>query len=1004
LHLPQKRRAIAVKQISRRKAVCVGLGINVALTIFLLANREKISLYPWQTGAAIELPTYAAVNNTRTAIIADSEKSILVLNAQNELVCHIRAAPGKQNRFSVAKFAALDEENNLYVLDARFGGAFGDNIERVLRYSGKGAYLGELCRLQYTNEDFILTKGKIAGMACHGGLVYLLRLERNGFWLERRATDGSGDANEVFFNYPNAFRDLVYGHISVENRLITITTKAGSIKQFDFSGGLVYARNAALTEKGFLEAELPWTAVSAGGDTLMYADILAGAIFSLDTRNGERTETYAARADQSPYYRINYAHGKLFAVSNDHIFSDSNGKDADGDEIISSYTYTPSDVKLRVALFAAGAVDILLFLAVLARLALFLLKKKPSASLKVILITGISIAFGGLIASFLILNEMTIQYNNKMFREIENISRVVSATIDTGTLLSISSPADYDTETYLRFKESLTALFSTMQFTGERIYQIIWTVKDGYIYSLFDLESSTGTWFPFDQYADGPYKEAYESGEYVHVLGEVTSEGSWLFVCGPIFDETGKVIALIETGYDMRAVQVQTRAIVIQTLLIVIAVSVAFLLAIIECILVYAAWKKNKTAIAIEQKEPAGKLPFYPELLRALVFFLFLVNNLEAALLPTYAAQLYVPFLRLPKEFIVTLPIVADMASAALALLVIPVLLEKAGLKRVCLASVVFIGIGNALCLVAPNTLYLAAAHIFTGFAGGSLLLVINTIIGNQHNIRDVNNGFAHFNASYLAGMNVGVVLGSILAQFFPYRIVYLFSTLLALVLIGIAVFSVRSKYVRHIFNADVHRKRESGSLAGFLAKPAVLATLVLLVIPYVLSLSFTSYFMPVYGIENGLRESNIGQLILLNGLFAILFGASLCEFVSRKIETKLIIVLSLALNAGALYLFSLDMSVRMLVIVICILAVITIFSLTNIQTYYAMLYQNAGISSSKALGVYSSVENASMAAGPVVFSYIASENTAPRMRILAGVLLGSLFLFTLFSRNSRPP
>jgi hypothetical protein len=91
-------------------------------------------------------------------------------------------------------------------------------------------------------------------------------------------------------------------------------------------------------------------------------------------------------------------------------------------------------------------------------------------------------------------------------------------------------------------------------------------------------------------------------------------------------------------------------------------------------------------------------------------------------------------------------------------------------------------------------------------------------------------------------------------------------------------------------------------------------------------------------------------------------------------------------------------MSVNMLIIVIFILAIVNIFALTNIQTYYAILYQNADISSSKALGVYSSVENAAMATGPVVFSYIASENIALRMRILAGVLLGSLFLFTLIS------
>jgi hypothetical protein len=38
-----------------------------------------------------------------------------------------------------------------------------------------------------------------------------------------------------------------------------------------------------------------------------------------------------------------------------------------------------------------------------------------------------------------------------------------------------------------------------------------------------------------------------------------------------------------------------------------------------------------------------------------------------------------------------------------------------------------------------------------------------------------------------------------------------------------------------------------------------------------------------------------------------------------------------------------------MLVIVILILAIVNIFALIKIQTYYATLYQNAGISSPKA-------------------------------------------------------
>jgi predicted MFS family arabinose efflux permease len=671
------------------------------------------------------------------------------------------------------------------------------------------------------------------------------------------------------------------------------------------------------------------------------------------------------------------------------------------------------------------------------------LKKNLRQSLKTILLTMACVAFEAAIASILIINATNTQYNEKMFQDLENISRLITAVVDPDILSSVSSPADYDNEEYQRFKESLTALFSRLKFQGDRVYQIIWTVNNDYIYSLYDLESSSGAYFPFDVYSEGPYKDAYESKDYVYVAGAETSEGSWLFVCGPILDENGDVIALIETGYDMRTIQTERRNMIIQTSLVVVATTIAFLLIIIEFIIIFTAYIKNKlevekraiplsparipalVALAVESYKkqlaknnrtfPADRLkqivflaanaykkkidnvenpPFRPELLRVITFFLFIVNNLEAALLPIYSSKLYIPFLNFPKEFIITLPIIADMASAALALLMIPAILEKFGLKRISIISAIFVFIGNFLCFAATNTLYLAVAHIFTGFAGGSLLLVINTIIGEQRDVKDVSAGFAHFNASYLAGVNVGVVLGSIIAQFFQYRTVYLFSSILALVLLGITQFSIRSKALRHIYEIKPRPDRRKKALANFLAQPIVFITLILLILPYVISLSFTSYFMPVYGSENGLSESNIGQLILLNGLLAILFGTSLCEYVAKKVPIKVIIGFSLVLNAGAIYLFSQNMSVSMLITVIAILAIANIFALTNIQTYYATLYQNTRVSSSKALGVYSAVENAAMATGPVVFSYIAVENAPQRMKLVAIILLGCLVLF----------
>lgn len=82
-------------------------------------------------------------------------------------------------------------------------------------------------------------------------------------------------------------------------------------------------------------------------------------------------------------------------------------------------------------------------------------------------------------------------------------------------------------------------------------------------------------------------------------------------------------------------------------------------------------------------------------------------------------------------------------------------------------------------------------------------------------------------------------------------------------------------------------RRREKFALLRFFCNPVVRASLFLLFLPYGVSLSFTSYFMPVYGIENGLKESNIRQLILLSGLFAILFGTSFCRYAMKKILSR---------------------------------------------------------------------------------------------------------------------
>lgn len=88
----------------------------------------------------------------------------------------------------------------------------------------------------------------------------------------------------------------------------------------------------------------------------------------------------------------------------------------------------------------------------------------------------------------------------------------------------------------------------------------------------------------------------------------------------------------------------------------------------------------------------------------------------------------------------------------------------------------------------------------------------------------------------------------------------------------------------------------------------------------------------------------------------------------------------------------------KLLVAAVVVIAVANIFILTNIQTWYADLYQNADMSSMRALSVFSAVENLSMALGPVIFSYILAGNMGMGLKLFDSGILICLILFMLLS------
>jgi hypothetical protein len=584
-----KREKKIVHKDNTRKSPLIQLAcllLFIAVLVFIFLKKDMLTLSPWNNDGVIEWSTYAGGNAERTAVIANSGSSVYVLNREGELLYRMDAKPGAARFFSSAKFAELDEDNNLYVLDAVFGGAFDENSERVLKYSVKGKFIQELYAYNYTNENFIVTKGKISGLACFDNAVYLVRLEDQGLYLERVPAAGGEAETIVFVAYPNAFRDIAFVHVNAKDKLLAVTTKAGTVMLYDFGGDVQYVREA-------LPNSLPWTAASTD-DVIIYADILAREIAKINIKTGEQTLLYRTPPKEWAYYRINYAGGILFASPYDQmtavaLFSDIRDPMPEVKKI-NGYSYSKDDRMLRIILFVGALLDIVLLLTLLI---LNFSRISISGRIKSIILAGVCIAFGAVISSLLITNEMTERYNDKTYEGLENVARLTAASIDERLLAGITSPLQSESEEFIEFKNVLQAQFAQLQFRGKQVYQTISKEQDGIIYTLYDLENSVGTFFPFFEY-DSLYQEVAATKQFIRSQA-LSSEGNWLFVCGPILDANGEAGAFIETGYNTRSVYGETRKTVLKTWIVIVAAAALVFLVVVGSALLLKRRNKNRT-------------------------------------------------------------------------------------------------------------------------------------------------------------------------------------------------------------------------------------------------------------------------------------------------------------------------------------------------------------------------------------------------------------------------
>lgn len=153
----------------------------------------------------------------------------------------------------------------------------------------------------------------------------------------------------------------------------------------------------------------------------------------------------------------------------------------------------------------------------------------------------------------------------------------------------------------------------------------------------------------------------------------------------------------------------------------------------------------------------------------ALVGFIYqFESNLVNVALPTISSELGMSMAR------AALVPVSFYISATAALVPAGRLGWRHGLKRVFLASIALMALGTTICGLSPNEGLLLGGRVLQGLGGGGMGALGFAIISTMLPPNVVGLGFGRYSMAAGLGMLAGNPVGGFLAQFLPWRLVFL--------------------------------------------------------------------------------------------------------------------------------------------------------------------------------------------------------------------------------------
>lgn len=958
-------------QDNTRKKLALILGAACLLLAALCwVFRPLFTDAPFSTAYAFDGPSGVFPGESgRLYIIDQGKKTVLITDGQGKLLRSIQCGADSDTEPYYASLVAEGADGSIYVADTRYAGQ-GTRIsqERIFRYdaNGENGVCIYLIDYETIEQEAPLQYGNILSLREENGALVFTRKTDNGLAVCQLDL-ASGRLQSAGYDLPGQY-------------ISDADAEPGTLRPiFTNRLGQVCTVTDGATEVLLDEGRTSWMLCAEEG-RIYYSDIAANAVLCYDLETG-REEIVLEAPDI--LYGVQTAGGRLYTTDYMGYYLLEDGETS----YVDALTY--SQPLLRCALWAALFLGGLLAVTV-AYLLLAPALHRPKSELfqRMAIVLGVSLCMGCLVG-YITITQMVSNQKATVMEQLNLFCDILVENTDTEALANIDSLADYKGEDFNQVKEPLDALTRMGYENGMYYYYAIYSTDGEIIYTIMDFEETLPARYPVYAYGEEGYTEVLAEGESVEFGGDVSSYGSWAFVLKPIRDAAGTPIAIMEVGTNLDDLDSQIQELVKEVALTILSMAVVLLMIIVEIIFYAEHRERKRKNLALP-----GLAAQFP--LRLLIFLAYLVDCMQDAFVSILANQLYTPILGIPQSVGAALPLSAQVFAAAVMAFLGGGLSRKLGVKKTLVAGFLLEITGCLLCGAGGTYFSLLGGKAVIGMGLGLIIVSLNAIAARGEDEAESAKAFTDISAGTLAGVTAGAGVGSIILSFGHYSMVYFVGA--AILLIGLAL----SFSGRDYKEVAVAKAKEEVGFFRFLFNRQVITFLLLMLLPFLMGLSFREYFFPIYAAELGMSETMIGRLYLICGLLVIYAGPQLTGKLIARLGGKWTVALASGLIIAAPLLYVAIPTLATTIVGVLLLSVAISFGYAAQSTYYSELPSVEHYGGGRAMGVYSLFENIGQTIGPMVYGLAMLMGYRSGLSIIGGVMLGLLLLFLLCNSKKK--